>query len=78
MEQQSGGRKDEAQERELEGEGPTPDVHSSPDPPATSNAGARFLSRRMLGGLAFYLLFVVTFASFRVNNDGLVYYNVLR
>jgi hypothetical protein len=32
----------------------------------------------MLGGLAFYLLFVVTFASFRVNNDGLVYYNVLR
>jgi len=32
----------------------------------------------MLGGVAFYLLFVVTFASFRVNNDGLVYYNVLR
>jgi hypothetical protein len=32
----------------------------------------------MLGGLAFYLLFVVTFASFRVNNDGLVYYNFLR
>ena len=32
----------------------------------------------MIGGLAFYLLFVVTFASFRVNNDGLVYYNFLR
>ena len=32
----------------------------------------------MLGGLAFYLLFVVTFASFRVNNDGQVYFNFLR
>ncbi len=78
VEEQPGGREDEAQERELEGERPTPDAHGSPDPPAASNTGARFLSRRMLGGLAFYLLFVVTFASFRVNNDGLVYYNVLR
>ena len=77
-EEQTGRHDDDADERELEGDHPTPDAHRSPDPPAASEAGARFLSRRMIGGLAFYLLFVVTFASFRVNNDGLVYYNVLR
>jgi hypothetical protein len=78
MEEHPGGREDDAQERELEGEHPTPGRHNSNDPPAASETGARFLSRRMIGGLAFYLLFVVTFASFRVNNDGLVYYNFLR
>lgn len=77
-EEQPGRHEDDAQERELEGMHPPHDAHNSPDPPAASETGARFLSRRMLGGLAFYLLFVVTFASFRVNNDGLVYYNFLR
>jgi hypothetical protein len=32
----------------------------------------------MLFGLGFYLLFAVTFASFRINNDGLIYYDFLR
>ncbi len=77
-EERPGGHEDESQEHELEGEHPTPDDHRSTSPPASSKTGARFLSRRMIGGLAFYLLFVVTFASFRVNNDGLVYYNFLR
>jgi hypothetical protein len=40
--------------------------------------GSRFLSVPILIGLGFYLLFAVTFASFRVNNDGLVYYDFLR
>jgi dolichyl-phosphate-mannose-protein mannosyltransferase len=32
----------------------------------------------MLIGLSFYFLFAITFASFRVNNDGLVYYDFIR
>jgi hypothetical protein len=32
----------------------------------------------MLIGLGFYFLFAITFASFRVNNDGLVYYDFIR
>jgi hypothetical protein len=32
----------------------------------------------MLIGLGFYLIFAVTFASFRVNNDGLVYFDFIR
>jgi hypothetical protein len=38
----------------------------------------RFLTRRMAAALGLYLLFALTFASFSVNNDGLVYYNFLR
>lgn len=37
-----------------------------------------FLSRRMLVGSGLYLLFALTFATFRVSNDGLVYYDFLR
>jgi hypothetical protein len=32
----------------------------------------------MLIGLSFYALFAITFASFRINNDGLVYYDFIR
>ena len=39
---------------------------------------SRFLTRRMVTALGLYLLFALTFASFAVNNDGLVYYNFLR
>ncbi len=91
VEEQPGRHQDDSDEQQLEGEHPAhadappargdlllSDDHRSLSPPAASETGARFLSRLMLGGLAFYLLFVVTFASFRVNNDGLVYYNVLR
>ncbi|MFN2469294.1 MAG: glycosyltransferase family 39 protein [Gaiellaceae bacterium] len=38
----------------------------------------RFLSRGMGVSLAVYALFALTFASFRVANDGLVYYTFLR
>lgn len=38
----------------------------------------RFLTRRMVAAVGLYLLFALTFASFAVNNDGLVYYNFLR
>src|SRR5438067_6887403 len=38
----------------------------------------RFLSREMVVWLGAYLLFAFTFASLRVNNDGLVYYSFLR
>lgn len=41
-------------------------------------SGPRFLARPMLVALGLYTLVAATFASFRVANDGLVYYNFLR
>lgn len=41
-------------------------------------SGPRFASRSMLVGLGLYGVFALTFASFRVANDGLVYFNFLR
>jgi hypothetical protein len=38
----------------------------------------RFLSKPMAAWLGAYLVFAFTFASLRVNNDGVVYYNFLR
>jgi 4-amino-4-deoxy-L-arabinose transferase-like glycosyltransferase len=38
----------------------------------------RFLSTPMLVGLGLYGLFAATFASFRINNDGRVYYDFMR
>jgi hypothetical protein len=42
------------------------------------DAAGRFLSPVMIGAIAVYLLFTVSFASLAIANDGLIYYNFLR
>lgn len=47
-------------------------------PSAAASSSERFMSAEMACGLAVYALFALTFASFQVKDDGLVYFNLLR